>query len=532
MLQRPRPEAPTSSSAADSINSYDEVPYESHPYPQTHPSRLATIATLFGLKPPPVDRCRALELGCAGGGNLIPLAETLPESWFVGIDLSGRQIEEGERVVRALGLRNISLRLASILDVDETYGSFDYIICHGVFSWVSDAVQHKILEICDQRLSPSGIAYISYNTFPGWHMRGMIRDMMRYHALRFETPELRVRQARALLDFLAQSVRQDGSSYSTLLRSELESLRQQPDHYLYHEHLEEYNSPLYFHQFMDLADKHGLRYLGETQLTTMFTGNFSHEVQRALESVANDQVQGEQYLDFLRNRTFRATLLVHEDQIPNWNITPAALHNLHLSTSAKINLPAGDALSNSIMNYQTSSGITLSVSSPPVKVAMQIFAEHWPSTISFAELNRLVNERLERADDDSESLAIALLKAYISSDFLELRTHPITAARAGDKPMALPSVRVRLSLGQSTAATFRHELFRPSDTMRKILPLLDGTRDRAAILDQLTEMALAGEITVQSGGHDLTDRLKIREALTPVLEKALSAFGDAGVLVG
>ena len=108
--------APEPTAQRPAGNSYDEVPYESHPYAQTHPSRLATVATLFGLTPPPVAKCRVLELGCAAGGNIVPMAELLPESEFVGIDLSGQQIADGERIVRATGLSNVSLRHASILD--------------------------------------------------------------------------------------------------------------------------------------------------------------------------------------------------------------------------------------------------------------------------------------------------------------------------------------------------------------------------------------------------------------------------------
>src|SRR5581483_1825348 len=150
--------APASVAPAPVGNSYDEMPYSSHPYPQTHPSRLAVIATLFGMNPPAVGKCRVLELGCAGGGNLIPMAEALPESEFVGIDLSGRQIADGQGIVRALGLRNITLRHASILDVDGLYGPFDYVICHGVFSWVPNAVREKILDICAKHLTPRGVA--------------------------------------------------------------------------------------------------------------------------------------------------------------------------------------------------------------------------------------------------------------------------------------------------------------------------------------------------------------------------------------
>ena len=77
------------------LNPYDEVPYPNYAYSYTHPDTLATLATLLGLTPAPVDDCRVLELGCAGGGNLIPMAQVLPDSHFVGLDYSGQQIAAG-----------------------------------------------------------------------------------------------------------------------------------------------------------------------------------------------------------------------------------------------------------------------------------------------------------------------------------------------------------------------------------------------------------------------------------------------------
>src|SRR5579884_2024888 len=189
-----------------SPTSYDDIPYVSNPFLQSHPDRLATIATLFGLSIIRVDRCRVLELGCASGGNLLPMAQSFPESTFIGIDYSARQIADGQKFVEKLGLKNVQLKCLSILDITPEFGSFDYIICHGVYSWVPPPVQEKILDICRRNLTPNGIAYVSYNTYPGWHMRGMIRDMMLYHASHFTEPLTKVRQARALLDFLAQAV--------------------------------------------------------------------------------------------------------------------------------------------------------------------------------------------------------------------------------------------------------------------------------------------------------------------------------------
>src|SRR5262245_16820704 len=168
------------------LTSYEEVPYESKPIPGSHPDSLATMAILCGMQPPPIDRCRVLELGCAAGGNLLPMAQTVPDGRFVGIDLSPRQVADGQALIDALGLTNLELRALSILDVGEDFGTFDYIICHGVFSWVPREVQDKILAICRRHLAPNGVAYVSYNTYPGWHLRGMVRDMLTYHARQFE----------------------------------------------------------------------------------------------------------------------------------------------------------------------------------------------------------------------------------------------------------------------------------------------------------------------------------------------------------
>src|SRR6266849_10034387 len=110
---------------------YDEVPYPGLPQPQTHPDRLGIIATLFGMSPAPADRCRVLELGCGDGGNLIPMALTLPGSAFTGIDLAEPAIARGCALVRTLGLENITLRRLDLMRAGPDVGEFDY----GVFDY-------------------------------------------------------------------------------------------------------------------------------------------------------------------------------------------------------------------------------------------------------------------------------------------------------------------------------------------------------------------------------------------------------------
>jgi methyltransferase-like protein/SAM-dependent methyltransferase len=516
-----------------SATSYDEVPYASHPFPQTHPSHLAVIAKLFGLEPPVVQQCRVLELGCAAGGNLLPMAESLPQSTFVGVDLSARQIADGQRILQALGLTNVRLVHASILDVDRSWGQFDYIICHGVYSWVPNRVREKILSICSEQLSPQGVAYISYNTYPGWHMRGMIRDMMRYHALRFATPGEQIRQARALLDFLAQATRIDGGPYATLLRMELEHLRQQADHYLYHEHLEEVNEPVYFHEFIAAAQSHGLNYLGEAQITTMLSSNFPYEVQQALQIVAPDQIQAEQYLDFVRNRMFRETLLVRREIQPDWTVQPERIYGLHVCTHRRVVDESGDIRSTATVQYRSKSGMVVATSQPTLKAAFRILGEHWPGTLAFAELVERVAGMLgQPVEQVRMPLAMQILHVYLSSDLIELHALPLPPRKVTERPTALRSLRVRLEMGETGGANRRHEVFRPNHFDSVLIPLLDGTRTHQELLEELTRRVARGMLLLPGEAPPSGDLQAIRTRLAPLLQEALQRLADASVLVG
>ena len=173
-----------------------------------------------------------------------------------------------------------------------------------------------MLAICRDNLAPNGVAFVSYNTLPGWHMRGMIRDMMVYHSSQFQGATQKVRQARALLDFLAQST-PTTTSYGMTLRQELDAIRNEPDAYLFHDHLEEINDPFYFHQFADAARRHELQYLAEADFGDMLLSKFPPKVAETLTRIAQDVIRMEQYMDFVRNRLFRQTLLVHRGA-PIW----------------------------------------------------------------------------------------------------------------------------------------------------------------------------------------------------------------------
>lgn len=519
------------------LSSYEEMPYESKPLYPTHPDCLGAVATLLGMKPAPVDRCRVLELGCASGGNLIPMAEALPHSRFVGIDLSPRQIGAGVEMVKALGLKNIELRALSILDVDDTLGQFDYIACHGVYSWVPPAVQDKILSICRRNLAPQGVAYISYNTLPGWHLRGLVREMMGYHVQRFTEPTVRVGQARAFLDFLVEAVPDQGSTYHRVLKEEAEVLRPAADTYLFHEHLEDANAPVYFSQFMDRAHGHDLQYLGESWYHTHLD-NLPDQVRTTLQGLSENLIQLEQYLDFLHNRTFRRTLLCHKDVALDRTPSPRVLTAYHLSALARPVSTGPDLDSDAVEKFTLDNGTTASTNVRLIKAALTALHAAWPRTLSFDTLWQAVQSRLpslagqgpRTADVGPRLLAETMLRCYLSNLVAMHLYPPHFVLEPGTWPEASPLARLQAATGPRLTNR-RHRLVQLGELDCALLRLLDGSRNHAALLEALTDQVVAKQVTVAWDGEPLYERDKIRAFLDRGLDGCLRVLGRNALLI-
>lgn len=513
--------------------SYDRIPYASAAFPQTHPDRLATVARLFGLEPADVASCRVLELGCASGGNLIPMACNLPRSQFVGIDLSRRQVDDGHDAVRALGLDNIRIEHASILDVTPEWGSFDYIICHGVFSWVEAAVQDHIFRILRDNLARAGVAYVSYNTYPGWHMREMVRHMMRYHAGQFEEPREQIEQARALLTFVTSASKGTGP-YGELLGQEADRLRRASDSYLFHEHLEQTNSPLYFHQFIERAERAGLLYLSEASVGDMLTSHFPPEVADTLERISPDLLHLEQYMDFVRNRPFRQTLLCRDDQKPVRRLSTGFLARLLLSSSAAPEThPVDLSRGRSVVFW--SGKRRADVSLPATKAAFGLLSDAWPCALSVAELG---DEAIRRASPHLDDTPIADVRHSLLGDLfgaimygmVEMHTSPLPCVRiASDLPRAHPLAAFHARRG-GPVVNARHETVELGDLALEVLALCDGRRSRSDMVDALLARWSSGRLVLDVDGNPVTDAEAARSVLVNRIESALQVLARSAVL--
>lgn len=518
------------------LESYEEIPYDSRPFAATHPDTLATVATLFGMRPAPPGRCRVLELGCAGGGNLLPMALALPDSTFVGIDLSPSHIADAQGLAAVLGLGNANLRAASILDVDASFGLFDYIICHGVYSWVPPPVQDKILTICKENLAPQGVAYVSYNTFPGWHLKGVLRGMLRFHAAHFADAATRVRQARALMDLLARAAKAAGSVYAHLLEEEIAVLQPETDTYLFHEYLEEVNAPLYLYEFAERAAAHGLQYLEEAEPSPLPSG-LPPEVMRVLNQLPVGLIHREQYLDFIRGRGFRRTLLCHDDVTLRRPPPADVMTRLHLTAIARPVSPDVDPTSSVVEEFRGAKGRTASTNDPLVKAALLCLSRAWPRSLPFHDLWAHVEATLARGDEawarlaQSPGLLEELVLQCWMGGLIEAHVHVVPfVLEVSERPLASPLARLQAD-GDGLLTNLRHLSVRLDDFDRLVLHQLDGNRDRDAILDALAALVDEGVLTLEQDGRALPGaeaRPLLEQALTPALQR----LAQSALLIG
>ncbi|WP_308027350.1 class I SAM-dependent methyltransferase [Neisseria bergeri] len=304
------------SEISDIKNSYDDLMYESSAFPQTAINNLEARARLMGLQPAPAANAKVLELGCSMGGNIITQALYYPDAEFVGIDLSGRQVAQGNAIIEKMGLENVRLEEKDILTVDESFGKFDYIIVHGIWSWVPDAVKDKIFSICRNNLTEHGIAYISYNVYPGWKRQEQLREIM-YFAGRdvLEEPlEARTRKGLDALKALAEILENDKGLGGGGKLPAMQKILNHNFYYIAHEYMEAFNDPIYVNGFIEWANRHRLAYIGDTDLHVSFVSWMAeHTRERILALAGDDYIAKEFYSDILSDRQFRRSLLCREE---------------------------------------------------------------------------------------------------------------------------------------------------------------------------------------------------------------------------
>jgi SAM-dependent methyltransferase len=446
---------------------YDEVPYENLPFTQALPSGHATIAALHGLRPPDPRTARVLELGCGAGAHLAGVAAANPEVRAVGVDLAASAIEVARETAAAAGLGNVRFDVADVLELsDGRLGEFEYVIVHGLYAWASEPLREAVLEACRAHLAPDGIVYVSYNSHPGGHLRRMLREMAQWHARGVADPREEAERARSLFNLLDRFGETGGPTfYAGVLGEEVRALANAPEALLVHDLLSSAYSPVWFVDFATAAERHGLAYVADAIPGASREAPWSDAVEAFVaDGAGDDRIAREQYFDLLVLRRFRHSLLCHADQAPAPRVDPAAVQEMLVSAD------------------------DLGTAPEPLRALL----EGVERPVPFAALQ-------ERAGMPARELADALLGAFdVGAAAFHLVPSP-AAAEPGPRPRASSLARSQARPG-ALVTTLNNQLVRISDEPTcQLLSLLDGTRDRAAILGAfgagpLDEAALEGAL--------------------------------------
>jgi SAM-dependent methyltransferase len=403
--------------------------------------------------------------------------------------LAQSHVDMANQRISALQLENIKIVAGDITKMKFEPGAFDFILCHGVFSWVPPAAQQAIFRICAESLSPKGLASISFNVLPGWHMRRVVRDICLTHAGTSGTPQQRVTRARNAVQEIAKGLT-GTDPYTVTLRSEAERLRTKPSAYVMGEFLSEHNTPIYFNDFRTRAAAAGLDYLCDGEIATSLPEYLAPRAKDKIVGLAMGRAETVQhYTDVITGRTFRRAVLVRNGRIPAAlrAIDPARLRRLHFSAELTANPAAADG---SGSTFKDARGRQLSPGDPRATAMLTRLASAFPATLT-------VEDILGEGADDPALVASVLktLLGMIGRQQASVFALPLKVGRDGsERPRAWKVARLDALAKQPWASSLHHRAALLTPVLSMLLPLMDGTRDRAAFREALALALAKGEV--------------------------------------
>ena len=517
------------------VDFYDELTYETNPFPETHPANLAALGRLFGIQTASPQQCRVLELGSATGGNLIPMAWYLPGSEFVGVELSAPQVAIGQGIISALALPNIRLDVGDILALDAAeLGQFDYIIAHGVYSWVPSAVREKILQLTRECLTPNGLVYLSYNVLPGWRMRGSLRDLLLYATRDVIGASAKYRSAMAALERLQQALQGAEADSQHYVQKEIAYLLASHPSYLLHEYLAGENNAFLFSEFLADTGRHGLQYVCETDLHTLFDTTLSPPAQAALADI-EDPLQHEQWMDFVRMRAFRKSVLCRADLALERAVDVDVFTAFYYSANLRLK---GDAYLNKTTPtvFLTADNAELQVTHPLSKAALLYLQEVHPYTPDLDELYAKAAAKVGQAGGK----AFAEERSELVSELFSLYTYRAVYGHltpclqrpewGSERPQATALARLQAAQGWQSVASIRHQTLTLDSFSSALLQALDGSRTVSELVSHLKAEISSGNVSIPGGKQAQTSGKGLEKEISDNVKHLLTVFARHGLV--
>lgn len=273
------------------------------------PSRLRWAALIKGVDAP-AKGFRYLDAGCGQGIVLLFAAAAYPDSEFVGIDFLPSHIHHARKLAERCGIRNVKFIEADFIELAKdptSLGEFDYVISHGVTTWVAPDVKKALFKVIGQVLKPGGLFYNGYNTFPGWLDASPFQHLVMLLGRQMNTSDAYNKAYEMFYEFKEGN----GAIFNayTNIMERLDKLKLFDNDYPLHEYSNKYWQPVYVSQMMDDLEEVKLSFVGTTALIDAYDDFLPEPVLNIVKDIKDIKVK-EQIKDIVANEAFREDLYV------------------------------------------------------------------------------------------------------------------------------------------------------------------------------------------------------------------------------
>ena len=471
----------------DQVTRYDEVCYVSSIVAPAAPEHLHLCGQWHALHTVSPCRFHFTELGCGDAANLLALAFYHSRCTFLGIDNSVAQLELALAGAARIGVTNLSFLHCDIRELNpDTLASSDYIVAHGLYSWVPEDAREAILRFCRRNLKPTGLAYISYNAQPGWAVRGLVREtLLRSPPVRDAPIQEKAARAIELAASLLEDMPSREYASAVLLADELERVRNGAPFYVLHEYLAEVNDGFWLGDFVRAARRHGLEYVCDAQFCR-WEGRVSPELRARVARRSADQVEQEEMADLLGDRYFHASVLCRADA----ERTPVSRDELweqvHIATSLGALSDQFDLAEGVVERFTGTNGVEITLSAAITKAAIVSLCPQWPRGSTLHDIRNRSKSLLAQygfpVQDDCDSHLRADLTTLFEAGQIDLRLRePRFTSEVPTHPEA--HALARFEATQRTALSTPFHLPIPFDpAAMELVRQLDGRRSTAELV--------------------------------------------------
>lgn len=292
-----------------------DVEYTLGYYREQEPDFLNLCAVMHGVAPIGLEKgFTYCELGCGQGMTVLIMASNYPQGRFYAIDFNPSHIARARRLAEEAGLTNITFLEKSFAEVDQNPSLLpecDFIVLHGIFTWVSDENRQHIINICAHHLKSGGIVYNSYNAKPGWVMGEPIQKLVYEASKLFAGNSVtRLDKSVGLLGELENAEPRFFAINKEMIKKRLEALGAKDKHYLVHEYFHDGWRAFYFTEVAAYMAQAKLDFVGEAAVSAPYVMRLLQQKTRELLGKVPDKNVRELFKDIIFNTMFRKDMFM------------------------------------------------------------------------------------------------------------------------------------------------------------------------------------------------------------------------------